>query len=39
MGGELWGRKRCGMTEGVAIAQVVTAVTTVFYAAVFAIGY
>ena len=27
------------MTEGVAIAQVVTAVTTVFYAAVFAIGY
>ena len=27
------------MSEDVAIAQIVTAVTTVFYAAVFAIGY
>ncbi len=27
------------MTEDVAIAQIVTAITTVFYAAVFAIGY
>ena len=27
------------MSEDVAIAQIVTAITTVFYAAVFAIGY
>jgi hypothetical protein len=39
MGGERWDRKRCGVSEDVAIAQIVTAVTTVFYAAVFAIGY
>jgi hypothetical protein len=39
MGNELWGRKRCGVSEDVSIAQIVTAVTTVFYAAVFAIGY
>jgi hypothetical protein len=39
MGGERWDRKRCGVSEDVAIAQIVTAITTVFYAAVFAIGY
>jgi hypothetical protein len=39
MGGERWGRKRCGVSEDVSIAQIVTAGTTVFYAAVFAIGY
>ena len=39
MGDERWGRKRCGVAEDVAIAQIVTAVTTVFYAAVSAIGY
>src|SRR5215211_3684654 len=39
MGGEGWDRKRRGVSEDVAIAQIVTAVTTVFYAAVFAIGY
>ena len=31
--------ERNGVSEDVAIAQIVTAVTTVFYAAVFAIGY
>jgi hypothetical protein len=31
--------KESGMSEDVAIAQIVTAITTVFYAAVFAIGY
>jgi hypothetical protein len=39
MGGERCDRKGCGVSEDVAIAQIVTAVTTVFYAAVFAIGY
>jgi hypothetical protein len=31
--------KESGVSEDVAIAQIVTAITTVFYAAVFAIGY
>lgn len=31
--------RRRGVSEDVAIAQIVTAITTVFYAAVFAIGY
>jgi hypothetical protein len=39
VGGEGWHTKRSGVSEDVAIAQIVTAVTTVFYAAVFAIGY
>jgi predicted phage tail protein len=30
---------RGGVSEDVGIAQIVTAITTVFYAAVFAIGY
>jgi hypothetical protein len=39
VGGEDWHKKRSGVSEDVALAQIVTAVTTVFYAAVFAIGY
>jgi hypothetical protein len=39
LGGESRIRTRSGVSEDVAIAQIVTAVTTVFYAAVFAIGY
>jgi hypothetical protein len=39
MGDEGWDRKRSGVSEDVAIAQIVPATTTVFYAAVFAIGY
>src|SRR5215211_5681753 len=39
MGDEGWDRKWSGVSEDVAIAQIVTAITTVFYAAVFAIGY
>jgi len=39
MGLESGGTNRSKMSEDVAIAQIVTAVTTVFYAAVFAIGY
>ena len=39
LGGESRITTRSGVSEDVAIAQIVTAVTTVFYAAVFAIGY
>jgi hypothetical protein len=38
-GGESWSEKEGGVSEDVSIAQIVTAITTVFYAAVFAIGY
>jgi hypothetical protein len=31
--------KRCSVSQDVSIAQMVTAIITVFYAAVFAIGY